>query len=119
MKDRIKKIRKDAGLNQTEFGARLGVNQSTIAGYESGNNPPGSIIVLLKEKFNVNEEWLINGTGEPYVPQTQNQQIASFMNSVMEDVDESVKKKLILALSRLDDSDWEVLEKIALEMIKK
>ena len=78
-------------------------------------NLPNALYLI----FNVNEEWLRYGTGDPYVPKTQNQQIASFMNSVMEDVDESVKKKLILALSRLDDSDWEVLEKIALEMIKK
>lgn len=70
-------------------------------------------------EFHVNEAWLRSGEGDMYIPETKNQQIASFMNSVMEEVDESIRKKLILALSRLDDSDWAVLEKIATEMVKE
>ena len=68
MKDRIKKVRKDADLNQTEFGAILGVSRDAIATYESGRViPDAAKRMLICEKFNVNPEWLENGGDlEPY-----------------------------------------------------
>lgn len=40
MKERIKLLRKYLGLNQTEFGARIGVKQTSVAGYETGARIP-------------------------------------------------------------------------------
>lgn len=34
MNERIKEIRKDLGLNQQEFGERIGLKQTTITCYE-------------------------------------------------------------------------------------
>lgn len=36
MNERIKLLRKALELNQTDFGARIGVKQGTVAAYESG-----------------------------------------------------------------------------------
>lgn len=119
-KDRIKQIRKDYGLNQSEFSERLGLSRTFIAQVETDREKfsDRSIRDICRE-FHVSEAWLRSGEGDMYIPETKNQQIASFMNSVMEEVDESIRKKLILALSRLDDSDWAVLEKIATDMVKE
>lgn len=119
-KERIKEIRKIAGKTQGEFAEILTLSKSMISQVETG-------AAILSDRsirdicriFHVNEAWLRSGEGDMYIPETKNQQIASFMNSVMEEVDESIRKKLILALSRLDDSDWAVLEKIATEMVKE
>ena len=67
MKDRIKQIRKDHKLNQTEFGAEIGVSFAALSKYETGLViPDKSIRLLICQKFNVNEAWLETGEGVPY-----------------------------------------------------
>ena len=66
---RIKKIRKELDLTQTEFAARIGSVQNTVTGYENGRrNPSAPVIALICEKFDVREEWLRNGEGEMFKP---------------------------------------------------
>ena len=68
MNERIKQLRKALGFTQQEFAERIGVKRNTIAQYEIGRNEPiGSVINLICKEFNVNEEWLRNGTGEMFV----------------------------------------------------
>lgn len=65
---RIKELRKDIlKLNQTEFGAPLGLSQSAIGGYESEirNVSDQSILAICRE-YNVREEWLREGTGKVF-----------------------------------------------------
>ena len=77
MKDRIRQLRKELGLNQTDFGERIGVKQTTIAGYETGaKNPMESVVVSICREFNVNEKWLRNGTGEMFVEAKENSIVA-------------------------------------------
>ena len=67
MKDRIRRIRKDMNLNQTEFGAEIGCTQAAITSYETGRViPDKSIRMLICQKFNVDEHWLETGEGETY-----------------------------------------------------
>ena len=65
MKDRIKKIRKCAGLTQEKFAERLGIKRNTVATYETGKSEPmDNIIVSMCREFEINEEWLRTGKGE-------------------------------------------------------
>lgn len=67
MKDRIRMIRKDLNMNQTEFGNEIGVTFAALSKYESGKVVPDkSIRLLICQKFNVNESWLETGEGVPY-----------------------------------------------------
>lgn len=67
MKERIRQIRKDLGLNQTEFGAEIGATQKMVTTFETGRVIPDKpIIMLICEKFHVNQTWLETGEGEPY-----------------------------------------------------
>ena len=67
MKDRIRRIRKDLNMNQTEFGAEIGATQKMVTTYETGAVlPDKSIRMLICQKFNVNESWLETGEGVPY-----------------------------------------------------
>lgn len=114
MNERLKKIRVDSDLTQEEFAKKLGVKRNTVATYEMGRSEPSSAVVsLICREFKVNESWLRTGEGEPYQKRTRNQELQAFANDVMEELDESFKKRLILALSKLNESDWEVLERIA------
>jgi len=67
MKERIKLIRKDLRMNQTEFGAAIGATQKMITTYETGAVLPDKTTrMLICSKFNVNETWLETGVGLPY-----------------------------------------------------
>jgi len=67
--NRIKKIRKELDLTQSEFAARIGSVQNTVTGYENGRrNPSAPVISLICERFNVREEWLRTGEGEMFKP---------------------------------------------------
>lgn len=69
MKDRLKKLRHELGLTQTEFAARIGSAQNTITGYENGRREPSSqVIALICKEFHANEQWLRDGVGEMFAP---------------------------------------------------
>lgn len=120
MKDRIKKIRKELDLTQQKFAEKIGVKQNTVAQYEMGRNIPiDSVISLICREFNVNEPWLRDGTGEMFIERTRDEQIASFVGSIQASTDDSFKKRFISMLSALDESEWEVLEKMTLMLHDK
>lgn len=121
MNERIAELRKKSlKLSMEEFGKRIGISKSAVNQIEKGvNNPSEQTISLICREFNVNEAWLRTGEGEPFQKRTRNQELAEFLNDVMEDVDDSFKKRFITALSKLNSSDWESLKKIADELNKE
>lgn len=66
MKDRIKRIRTDAGMTQEEFGREIGATRGMVTTYEKGTIPTQSTRMLICSKFNVSESWLETGEGVPY-----------------------------------------------------
>jgi len=62
--ERMKAVRKSLGLNQTEFGEKIGFKQALIGQMENGSrNVLDRTILLLCEKYCVNEKWLRTGEG--------------------------------------------------------
>jgi len=119
MESRIRYIRKQAGLTQVEFGETIGVKGNTITNYENGmRNPTDAVILSICREFNVNEDWLKSGIGEPYKKRTRTQEIGAFAGDIMKESDETFRKRFVLALSKLDERDWETLEKIV-DALKK
>ncbi|MBD5395644.1 MAG: helix-turn-helix transcriptional regulator [Lachnospiraceae bacterium] len=77
MKDRIKQVRKDAGLTQKEFAERLGLKQNTIATYEMGKiGVSDTVLLSICREFDINEEWLRTGEGEMQSPISQDDRYA-------------------------------------------
>ena len=65
---RLKTIRKALDLNQTDFGARINLSQTTIGQYEKETRPiTERVISQLVAEYNINEEYLRHGTGEMFV----------------------------------------------------
>lgn len=67
--ERIRYLRKNE-LNMTldKFGERLGVKKSALSLIESGkNNVTDQMFKAICREFNVNEEWLRDGTGDMFV----------------------------------------------------
>lgn len=65
---RIKNVRKEAGMNQKEFSESIGVTQSGVSYMEQdGRNVSDITIKSICNYFNVNEDWLRNGTKPMYI----------------------------------------------------
>lgn len=115
MKDRIKKIRTDAGLNQTEFGAEIGATQAMVTSYERGKViPDASMRMLICEKFSVNQDWLENGGDvNPYKTGLIPQLAAALRNAP------AIRAALEQIVDRMTLDDWKVLNQVVEKAISK
>ncbi len=73
--ERISTIRKTEGLSQEDFGKIIGLSRSIIGCYEKDlRNVSDRAVRDICINFNINENWLRNGTGEKYtVPREINE----------------------------------------------
>lgn len=70
LSERIKAIRKAAGLNQKDFGTKIGIGMSAVSLLESGtNNPSDQTLRLICSEFGISRRWLETGEGEMIDPQ--------------------------------------------------
>lgn len=114
MKNRIKSLRKNLNMNQTDFGSRIGLKQTTIAGYETGSREPNDAVILsICKEFNVNEKWLRNGTGEMFNKRTKDQKIADFIGDIFLEEEEPFKRRFVSMLADMDEDQWALLAKMA------
>lgn len=112
IKERLKKIRNCLHLTQQEFAYHLGVTRNTVATYETGkSNPSDAAVALICREFNVNEDWLRNGTGEMFLQKDKAQIIIEFAADIIKESD-SFKMRLFEALAKLNHEDWKVIERI-------
>ena len=113
MNERIKQLRKYRGLNQTDFGSRIGIKQTSIANYESGTRVPlDTVVASICREFGVSEQWLRTGTGELFPPRTRAQEIADFAADLLSDEPESTRSVVISYLMRWDADDWAAVTNI-------
>ena len=115
MNVRVKELRSALGLSAEKFGSKIGVTRSAISKMELGvcNISEQSIISICRE-FNVNEEWLRNGTGEMFNSLSQDEELAYIVGQALPQADDFVKNTFI-ALGRLSQEftaeDWQVVKK--------
>ena len=111
MRDRIASLRKELNLSQAKFAESVGLSRNFIGLVEGGERSLSdrSIDDICKV-HHVNKEWLETGKGTMFVNLTRNQQIYEYANSVVSLSDDNFKKKFLLLLSNLSESDWERFE---------
>ena len=118
MKDRIKKIRKEFpeyGKTQESFAKFLGIPKQNLSSYEIGRrNPSDAVVQLICEKCNIRKEWLINGTGEMYLPENPDDRYAINIGKLQRADNETI----IRWVNTIAETSPETLEKIE-EFMKK
>lgn len=121
MNERIKELRNKLNLTQDAFAKQIGVKRNTIGNYETGNrNPSDAIIFSICREFNVNEDWLRNAQGDMFIQLDKEDEITKWLGSLMKpDDDNEFIRRFVHMLSKLDISDWETLEKMALMMLEE
>ena len=69
MNERLKQLRKELKLNQTEFGKSIGLSHNQIAQIEIGRrNLTIRNANIICKTHNVNREWLFSGKGNMFMP---------------------------------------------------
>lgn len=110
--ERIKLLRKTLKLSQTDFGKNLGVSRDVINNIDRSTVEPKPLLLEhICSVYNVNPDWLMHGTGEMFLERDTEDEIADFLSQLMDDDDESIRKRFILALSKFDGDDWATVEK--------
>ena len=118
LNNRIYKVRKASGLNQSEFADKLSLTKNYISLIENGNRIPSErTIIDICNKFGINRKWLETGEGEMHSPVSRDAAIAAFMGDVMRGEDADFRRRLVAALSKLDTAEWELLEQMALKLV--
>ena len=57
---RIKEIRQESGLNQSDFGKSISVSQDTVSLWEKGRSIPNTeYVILICKKYDVSADYLL------------------------------------------------------------
>lgn len=103
MNERIKAVRKCAGLKQSEFAERLGIKPNTVTSYETGLRVPSDAIVTsICREFRVREEWLRTGEGEMFLPVDADEELEQIIDEIKVSDDELIRA-IIKGYWRLDE----------------
>lgn len=99
MNERIKTIREDRKLSQSEFADMLDLKRNSISLIELGKrNPSDRTINDICREFSVNEHWLRTGEGEPYIKGSEDE-LAELVGRLYKDKG-SMRYKMSLELCR-------------------
>ena len=102
--ERIKELRKHLGLNQTEFGARIGNPQTTVANWETGRTscPEAALLSIVRE-YGCSESWLRSGEGDMFAPVTVGEELSAFCGKLTRGGGTYAQRVFATVLARLPD----------------
>lgn len=115
MKNRIKKIRKEVGLTQTEFASRLSLSQNFIAQVESGKkNMSDRTVSDICREFGISEKWLRYNEGDMKAEDCKDNRYLSNVGKLQRTDDETIMRWV----NAIAETDPGVLKEIE-EFMKK
>lgn len=118
--ERVKKIRKEKNLTLEKFGEKVGVTKQTISRIENGiNSLTEQMIISICREFNINEEWLRNGTGEMFNPIPEEDEVALYVGELLQP--DNPFSELIVEImrtySQLDSKSQDVLKEFSSKLM--
>lgn len=111
---RVRKIRLQKGISQEQFGELIGIKKAAVSKIENDDNSLSrSNLISICKQFNINEEWLLYGKGEMFIPESRENEIRAFFeNALSSDTDlAKIQRKFINTLIFLDKEEWIVLDR--------
>lgn len=117
MNHRIKSLRKQLGLNQSEFAARIGVSQTAVAAWEAGTrNPMDAIIQSICREFGVSERWLRSGEGEMFPPRDRLSELSALAGRFLSSDPSDFQQRFARMMLSLTPEEWALLESKASQL---
>lgn len=115
--ERVKLVRTALGLNQTDFGDRLGVTVTAISKIELGKNAvTDQMFKAICREFNVDPVWMREGIGDMFIDDEG--EIDNLIDVLM-DGENEVAKATFKALAKMGGDTWEQFGKIIRAIAKE
>ena len=105
--ERIKYLRKNLGLNQTDFARKIGMKQTGLSAIEKGKVPVlERNIKNICSEFHINEVWLRTGEGEMKCQVTTDERLRAWVNEVLSGRPDNIRYAFLSVMSNLDEEGW-------------
>lgn len=112
--ERITFLRKGLGLSQARFAEQLGASRDVIANIDNNRNTPSPIVISsICREFRVSRVWLEDGTGEPFLPEDEDEAVNRLMLGGTE-----FQKRVFRAMASMPDAAWDALQSFV-DQLKK
>jgi len=109
--ERIAHIVKESGLTKTAFAEKLNLSQSYVSSLCVGRKIPSDRTISdICKAFDVSEEWLRTGKGNPDAPKTHKDEFSATIDRLLPGESAEFRRRLSAALSVLTDEHWILLE---------
>ena len=118
--DRIDRLIQDkTGGNKSKFARKLNVTPAYISKLckDKETIPSDRTIADICREFNVNEDWLRTGRGDPDIQLSRDEELAQFFGEVMKEEDPDFRRRLLSVMSRLTTDEWALLERMAWKLV--
>ena len=117
--ERIRALRKELGMNQTEFAERIALSQSHLTSVELGKKSvTDRTIKLICVEFGISEDWLRTGKEPMFVEIDEEDKFSqAFAAASMEEDD--FAKALLIEYMSLSKEDREVVKQMILRIAER
>ena len=117
--ERIKQIRKNKGMNQTDFASSINISQGLITDMEREKKQPTERTLQdICRVYNVSYEWLKNGVGDMYISMTEEEQLKARISEIMQGQDDFAKA-LMFKVAHLDTEQIKTIREFAEDLLEK
>lgn len=117
--DRLKMLRKDLKLTQSEFAKKICLKQASIGLIENNTrNLTDRSIMFICDVFGVSEEWLRYGKGEMYRKSNPDNNLAIEIAKLISS-DDNWTKNAVLQLLKLPPHEREIIKKFTTSLFVK
>ena len=108
---RIKTIITELKMKQQDFAQDLNLSQPFVSQMISGSAKPSErTIADICQKFHVNKNWLLTGTGKMFVEKSVEQELGELLADMLNDKS-SFKSQMIRALAAIPPDEWPKIER--------
>lgn len=104
MNTRIKQIRTEAGLTQSQFAEKIGLSRNYVAMIEIGQRDPSDRTISdICRIFDIQEDWLRHGLEPMRAAKTREEEIAELVGSALSGSSDFKKAVIRMICSRTDE----------------
>ncbi len=87
MQNRIKVLREDRDMKQSDLAKEVGIDQRTISNYETGKSNPDSVaLIKLADFFNVSIDYLVGRTRIDFYSSIDKKEAISDIQNMLEEL---------------------------------
>lgn len=111
MNNRIRKLRKELNLTLDKFGEKIGLKKSSLSQIENGRCAiTEQTIKSICREFNVNENWLRTGEGDPHIQMSEEEELMQWAGRVLSKQNSDFQHRFVKMLMGLTDEQWQIFE---------